>query len=114
MEALKPVVFLGSSLEDLRAFPSLTRREAGYQIDRVQHGLMPGSWKPLPSIGPSVQEIRVRDAFGAFRVIYIAKFPDAVYILHCFQKKSQKTSQKDLDLAAKRYRDLLQEMTNYG
>ena len=87
------------------------RREAGYQIDRVQNGHEPDDWKPMPSIGSGVQEIRIRDAAGAFRVIYVAKFADAVYVLHCFQKKTQKTSKTDLDLAESRYRDLVKELS---
>jgi phage-related protein len=107
----KPVQFRGSALDDLRAFPLSARREAGHQIDQVQHGQEPDDWKPMTTIGPGVKEIRIRDATGAFRVIYVAKFADAVYVLHCFQKKTEKTSKPDLDLATKRYRDLLQEQT---
>lgn len=109
MQDIKPVEFRGSSLEDLRAFPLATRREAGHQIDRVQSGLEPDDWKPMVAVGPGVKEIRIRDAAGAFRVIYVAKFEDAVYVLHCFQKKTQKTAKADLDLAGKRYRDVLKE-----
>lgn len=110
MTELKPLAFRGSSLDDLRAFPVSARREAGFQIDLVQHGQDPDDWKPMPSIGAGVREIRVRDAAGAFRVVYVAKFVDAVYVLHCFQKKAQKTSKPDVDLAESRYRDLLKEL----
>ncbi|MBP6531208.1 MAG: type II toxin-antitoxin system RelE/ParE family toxin [Burkholderiales bacterium] len=79
-------------------------------MDLVQHGQMPEDWKPMPTIGQGVQEIRIRDAAGAFRVVYVAKFADAVYVLHCFQKKTQRTSKPDLDLAESRYRDLLKEL----
>lgn len=106
----KPVEFRGSSLDDLRAFPAAARREAGYQLDRVQHGREPDDWKPMNTIGRGVREIRIRDAAGVFRVLYVAKFDDAVYVLHCFQKKTQKTSKADLNLAAQRYRDLLKEL----
>lgn len=106
----KPVEFRGSALDDLRAFPGTARREAGYQLDQVQQGGEPDDWKPMPTVGQGVQEIRIRDEAGAFRVIYVAKFADAVYVLHCFQKKTQKTSKADLDLAAKRYRELLLEI----
>lgn len=109
-EAPKPIVFLGSSLDDLRAFPLAARREAGFQLDQVQHGGEPNDWKPMSSIGPGVREIRVRDAAGAFRVLYLAKLADAVYVLHCFQKKTEKTAKADVDLATRRYRDLLQEI----
>lgn len=111
MPPLKPVEFLGSSLDDLRAFPSSAKREAGYQIDQVQNGLDPDDWKPMNIVGQGVREIRVRDSDGAFRVIYIAKFADAVYVIHCFQKKAEKTNKADIDLASKRYRDLVQELS---
>jgi phage-related protein len=107
---IKPVEFRGSALDDLRAFPETARREAGYQLDRVQHGRDPDDWKPMGTIGRGVQEIRIRDAAGVFRVLYVAKFNDAIYVLHCFQKKSQKTSKADLILATQRYRDLLKEL----
>jgi phage-related protein len=110
MGRLKPVEFRASSLDDLRAFPLAARREAGYQIDRIQHGHEPDDWKPMPTVGSGVREIRIRDSAGAFRVIYVAKFADSVYVLHCFQKKTQKTGQPELDLAISRYRDLLKEL----
>ena len=105
---MKPIAFLGHSLDDLREFPSSARSEAGYQLDRVQHGLEPEDFKPMASIGKGVWEIRISDEAGQFRIIYVAKFKDAVFVLHCFQKKSQKTPLKDLDLASKRLRELLQ------
>jgi phage-related protein len=106
----KPVEFRGSSLDDLRAFPQAARREAGHQLDQVQRGHEPDDWKPMNTIGRGVREIRIRDAAGAFRVLYVAKFEDAVYVLYCFQKKTQKTTKADLNLAAQRYRDLLKEL----
>ncbi|WP_215850964.1 type II toxin-antitoxin system RelE/ParE family toxin [Acidithiobacillus caldus] len=110
MTALKPIVFLGSSLDDLRAFPLSARREAGYQLDQVQRGMEPDDWKPMNSVGSGVQEIRIRDTMGIYRVLYVAKFADAIYVLHCFPKKAQKTRKADLDLAGQRYRDLSKEM----
>ncbi|WP_050454367.1 type II toxin-antitoxin system RelE/ParE family toxin [Candidatus Burkholderia verschuerenii] len=107
---LKPVRFRGSSLEDLRDFPATTRREAGQQLDQVQRGLDPDDWKPMTTIGQGVREIRIRDEAGAFRVLYVAKFAVAIYVLHCFQKKTQATSKADLDLAEKRYRELVKEL----
>lgn len=106
----KSVEFCGNALKDLRAFPLPARREAGFQIDQVQCGLEPCDWKPMPTIGPGVREIRIRDITGTFRVVYLAKFSDAVYVLHCFQKKTQKTSNMDLALAKSRYRDLMKEL----
>ncbi len=105
----KPVEFRGSSLDDLRSFPLAARREAGHQLDLVQHGQEPDDWKPMNTVGQGAREIRIRDAAGAFRIIYVAKFADAVYVLHCFQKKTGKTSKPDLDLAARRYHDLRKE-----
>ncbi|WP_434112558.1 type II toxin-antitoxin system RelE/ParE family toxin [Paraburkholderia caffeinilytica] len=102
----KPLRFCGSALDDLREFPLPARRDAGHQLDQVQRGRNPDDWKPVNTIGPGVREIRIRDVNGAFRIIYLAKFADAVYVLHCFQKKTQKTSKTDLDLATARYREL--------
>lgn len=106
----KPVRFCGSSLDDLRAFPESAKREAGHQIDLVQRGEDPGDWKPMSTVGPGVKEIRIREEAGAFRVVYVAKFADAVYVLHCFQKKTERTSKHDLDMASLRYRDLKKEL----
>lgn len=87
----KPIEFRSGSLDELRAFPVPARREAGHQLDQVQNGQEPDDWKPMNTVGQGVKEIRIRDAAGAFRVIYVAKFADAVYVLHCFQKKTAKT-----------------------
>jgi phage-related protein len=106
----KPVEFRGNSLDELRTFPLAARRDAGHQLDQVQNGQEPDDWKPMSTVGRGVKEIRIRDAAGAFRIIYVAKFADAVYVLHCFQKKTEKTSKADVDLAAKRYSDLLKEL----
>lgn len=106
----KPVEFRASALADLRAFPAAARREAGYQLDRVQRGLEPNDCKPMNRVGRGVNEIRIRDEAGAFRVLYVAKFADAVYVLHCFQKKGQKTAQEDIALASRRYKTLLKEL----
>lgn len=107
MSKVKPVEFCGSALDDLRAFPATARREAGHQLDQVQHGQEADDWKPMPTIGQGVREIRIRDAVGAFRIVYVAKLTNAIYVIHCFQKKTQKTSKADLDLAESRYRDLI-------
>ena len=101
---MKAVVFLGDSLERIREFPERPRRQAGFELRRVQLGLDPADWKPMTNIGPGVREIRVRDASGAFRVVYIANVADAVYVLHAFQKKTQATARRELELAALRLR----------
>ena len=77
MAAFKPIEFRGTALDELRAFPLAARREAGHQLDLVQNGHEPDDWKPMNTVGQGVQEIRVRDAAGAFRVIFVAKFRDA-------------------------------------
>lgn len=110
VERRKAVVFTGRALDDLRAFPIEARRSAGHQIDRVQRGRDPDDWKPMQSVGAGAREIRIRGADGAFRVIYVAKFGDAVFVLHCFRKATQKTARSDILLAQRRYAELLKEV----
>jgi phage-related protein len=76
--------WVGSSLVDLRAFPEVARREAGYQLRRVQEGLLPDDWKPMPSVGAGVEEIRLHSGVE-HRVLYVAKFEEAIYVLHAFE-----------------------------
>jgi phage-related protein len=97
---------MGSSKEDLRDFPEEARRQVGYQLEHVQEGVDPDDWKPMPAVGSGVREIRVRESSGAFRCIYLATRPEGVYVLHCFQKRTQKTSQQDFDLARRRFKSL--------
>jgi phage-related protein len=104
--AFKPVTFHGDSLDRLRDFPQDARREAGYELHQVQKGANPTDWKPMPTVGSGVREIRIRGASGAYRVIYIAAFADAIHVLHAFQKKSQKTALRDLDIASARLKEL--------
>jgi phage-related protein len=101
---IKSVRFIGSAKDDLSAFPKSARARAGQDLFMVQVGRNPDDWKPMSSVGPGACEIRVRDEAGAFRVIYVAKFEDAVYVLHAFQKKTGKTSRTDLELAKRRYK----------
>lgn len=103
---MKPVVFLGSSRADLLRFPERVRRRAGHELFLVQAGRRPADFKPMPAVGAGVYELRVRDEMGAFRVIYVAKFSEAVFVLHAFSKRSQKTSALDLELARTRYRSI--------
>ncbi len=110
-ERRKPVEFGAVPWMTSGLFPAAARREAGYQIDQVQQGRDPDDWKPMTAVGQGVREIRIRADDGAFRVIYVANFGDAIYIIHCFQKNTQKTRKADLDLATKRYRDLVKEQT---
>lgn len=103
---MKRLEFLGDSLEQLRDFPETARKEAGVQLHKVQQGIEPSDWKPMTNVGQGVREIRIRDEAGIFRVLYIAKIEDTVYVLHAFQKKTQQTAKRDLDLAATRLRQI--------
>jgi phage-related protein len=103
---MKRIEFLGDSLDQVRGFPQGARKEAGVQLHKVQQGLDPSDWKPMASVGPGVREIRIRDDAGAFRVLYVMQRAEAVYVLHAFQKKTQQTAKRDLDLAATRLREI--------
>lgn len=102
---MKPLKFIGSALNDLRNFPDEARKAAGFELYAVQCGLRPSDEKPMPAIGHGVKEIRIH-VLGEWRIIYVAKLEDAVYVLHSFQKKSRKTSQQDIELARKRYKQI--------
>lgn len=97
---------MGSSREDLKEFPEAVQDSVGFELYRVQCGREPGDWKSMASVGTGVKEIRVRDEAGIFRVIYLATRPEGVYVLHCFQKKTQRTSRSDLELATKRFKSI--------
>ena len=103
---MKDAVFIDAARDEVPAFPDDVRREAGYQIFRLQNGEEPTDWKPMPSVGQGVREIRIHEA-GEFRIIYVAKFEEAIYVLHGFQKKSQRTPKSNIELARKRYRALI-------
>lgn len=104
---MKPVRFVGTSREDIRGFPDEARQTAGYQLQRIQEGEQPDDWKPMVSVGAGAAEIRVRDRAGAFRLIFVAKFQEAVYVLHCFQKKTRQTLKADIAVAKTRYKAIL-------
>jgi phage-related protein len=106
---MKDVRFVGSSLDDLRHFPAGARREAGFELSNVQAGLQPSDWKPMSTVGAGAVEIRIKDAAGIYRVIYVARFEEAIYVLHAFEKKTQKTRKADLALARARYKALAEE-----
>ena len=108
----KPIEWAGASFKDLMdddIFSLDARKVAGTQLRKVQRGDEPDDWKPFDEIGAGTKEIRIKLPDGAFRVMYVAKFPEAVYVLHCFKKKTQKTSQADKDLAKQRYKLIIQE-----
>lgn len=102
---MKALRFIGSSQEDLASFPDLARKQAGFELWQVQLGLMPSDFKPMPTVGDGAYEVRIKIG-TQWRVIYVAKQGDAVYVLHAFQKKTQKTPKRDIDLAAKRYKQI--------
>jgi phage-related protein len=106
---MKPVRFLGDALKSLRDFPSDARQDAGYQLDRLQRGQQPKDFKPMPAIGKGVEELRVWDDAGTFRVIYTARLADAIYVLHAFQKKTQATPKRDIDIAKARFLQLTRD-----
>jgi phage-related protein len=102
---VKALRFVGTSLEDLARFPDEARRAAGFELWQVQNGLDPSDWKPMNGIGAGTSEIRIHVG-GEWRVIYVAKFAQAVFVLHAFSKKTQRTPQSDIELAAKRYKEV--------
>jgi phage-related protein len=107
IRAMKPIRFLGDSLKMLRTFPKDARQNAGRQLDRVQKGREPDDFKSMSEIGKGVEEIRIRDESGIYRVIYAARIADAVYVLHAFQKKTRQTSKQDIDTAKRRFKQLM-------
>ncbi|WP_233833089.1 type II toxin-antitoxin system RelE/ParE family toxin [Paraburkholderia sp. ZP32-5] len=109
MEQEKEIRWLGSSYCDLLAFPDEARRLAGFQLHKIQAGLDPDDWKPFDSIGAGTREIRIREENGIFRVMYVTKYVEALYVLHCFQKKTQKLSVQDRKIAVTRYRAIINE-----
>lgn len=106
MKPRRTVVFVGSSLKDLREFPEAVLKDIGSQLLAVQFDREPKDWKPMPSIGSGVREIRAKDVSGIYRAVYVAKIAGKVHVVHAFQKKTQKTAQKDLDLAKQRLREV--------
>ncbi|HZB89290.1 MAG TPA: type II toxin-antitoxin system RelE/ParE family toxin [Terracidiphilus sp.] len=104
---MKPLRFLGDSLKALRDFPKDARQTAGYQLDKVQNGKAPSDSKPMPAIGKGVEEIRIWEDSGTYRVIYTARMRDAIYVLHAFQKKTQATSKRDIEIARQRLAEVL-------
>jgi phage-related protein len=99
----KPIVWIASSRNDVRRFPRDARRKAGLELRAVQRGQEPTDYKPIPSVGPGVYEIRIR-VQDIYRVFYVAKFEEVIYVLHAFQKKTQKTAKYDIEIGRKRYK----------
>lgn len=110
-EGLKPVEWMGDSLRCVREFEKVVRQQVGYELELVQDGLEPSDWKPVPAVGPGVCEIRIH-ADGEHRLIYVAKFRHAVYVLHAFRKKTRKTSKSDIEKAKVRLQAVLEKEAN--
>ena len=109
MEQEKEIRWVGSSYQDILKFPAEPRKEAGFQLGKVQVGLEPDNWKPFDDLGVGTKEIRIRDATGIYRVMYVAKFEEAIYVLHCFQKKTEATTKQDKTIAEARYRAVVRK-----
>lgn len=99
---LKPIEWVRSSRSALKKFPDDARYQAGSELFRVQEGKTPTDWKPMPSVGAGVMEIRIH-LQNEYRVLYVAKFEEAIYVLHCFKKKTRKTVQHDIEIARSAY-----------
>jgi len=104
MEQEKEIRWVGTAYQDILEFPAEPRKEAGFQLGKVQAGLEPDNWKPFDEVGSGTKEIRIHETTGIYRVMYVAKFEEAVYVLHCFQKKTEATTKHDKDVAEARYR----------
>jgi len=105
--ALRPIAWMGSAFNDLLRFPEEIRKDAGYQLHRLQAGLEAADWKPMSEIGKGVSEIRLRGHSGAYRILYLARYEDAVYVLHSFNKKTPRTSVHDKHIAKARFQAVL-------
>ena len=104
---MKPIRFLGDSLKRLRDFSAPVRQDAGYQLDRIQRGLRPFDSKPIQSVGRGVEELSIWDESGTYRIFFIARLCDAIYVLHSFSKKTQETPKRDIELAKIRFSELM-------
>jgi phage-related protein len=105
----KPIYWVGTSYKDLLEFPDAAKQETGYQLHRIQNGFDPENWKPLQNIGAGVREIGISEDGNIFRVMYVTKFANKIYVLHSFQKKTQKTSTKDINIVKIRYNSIVAE-----
>jgi len=110
MNQEKEIRWVGASYQDILKFPVEPRKEAGFQLGKVQAGLEPDDWKPFNDVGVGTKEIRIRDATGIYRVMYVAKFEQVIYVLHCFQKKTEATTKQDKAIAETRYRAVVNEI----
>ncbi|BBY56090.1 type II toxin-antitoxin system RelE/ParE family toxin [Mycobacterium koreense] len=111
---MKEVRFVGRALDELREFPADAKHDTGFELDRVQRGLDPRDWKPMPTVGPGVREIRVKTGDGIYRTLYTTVIGEHVYVLHCFTKKTQQTPKAAIDLGKARLRAAREHATEEG
>ena len=104
---MKKIIWLATTHSTIKEYPDNVRREIGYNLSKIQHGLDPADWKPMTGIGQGIKEIRIH-AENEYRILYLTKFQEAIYVLHTFVKKTQQTSQKELNIGRKRYIEMLQ------
>ena len=107
MMTKKTLYWVGTSLDDLKGFPLNIKRDAGYQLDRVQSGNDPDDWKPMKTVGAGVREIRLKGTDGIYRIFYVVVTDSSVYVLHAFKKTSQKTPKKDIDKCINRFKEVM-------
>lgn len=103
----KPIYWIGTSREDISRFPEEAKRKAGFQLRAIQKGENPRDFKPISIIGKGREEIRIWIG-ETYRIFYVARFQEGIYVLHAFEKKPQKTSKKDIELGQKRYQQMIQ------
>jgi phage-related protein len=104
----KPIEWIGAAKKDLMDFSDDARRQAGFELRSIQQGDLASDFKPMSTVGKGVEEICIRTD-EAYRIFYVARFEEAVYVLHAFQKKTQKTSRSDIELGQQRYKQMLQQ-----
>ena len=104
---MKKITWLGDTHETVKSYSSIVKQDIGYNLDKVQRGREPCDWKPMSSVGRGVKEIRIHQE-NEYRVLYVAKFEESIYVLHTFVKKTQQTLKRDIDLAKQRYAEMLE------
>ncbi|GBF80651.1 type II toxin-antitoxin system RelE/ParE family toxin [Aphanothece sacrum] len=103
----KPIYWIGTSRNDISNFSEEARRKAGFQLRVIQKGDKANDFKPIPIIGKGTEEIRIWTG-ETYRIFYVARFEEGIYVLHAFRKKTQRTSKKDIELGQQRYQQMIQ------
>ena len=110
----KSLRFCRGAYDELLSFPKPIVKVIGYQLGRVEAGLEPDRWEWFATVGEGVRQLGVKDATAWYRTMYVTSFPEAIYVLHCFQKKTDKTPKRDIDIARARLSDLTAEHRTKG